>query len=141
MLNATEQVDLVRLAGFGEDILGFMRPGRLSRFLSIFSRDAVAGSYLMTYQPQQWIVGLGLLVIPLRQRNWGVPHKQHCRGLAGAIGRRILPVSVNSGNNKTCTGHGHTPKQYPTAPTRSQPMLDFISFSVAWTTGSTRSGR
>lgn len=24
MLNATEQVDLVRLASFGEDILGFM---------------------------------------------------------------------------------------------------------------------
>jgi hypothetical protein len=144
MLNATEQVDLVGLASFWRGyprIHGALGPGRSSQFLSIFSQDAVAGSYTMTHQPQQWTTGLGLLVIPLRRRNWGVPHRQHRRDLAGAVEQHILPVSVNSGSSKTYTGHEHTPKQYPTAPTFSQLMLDFISFRIAWTTGSTRSSR
>lgn len=87
MLYATKQIDLVRLSSFDENILGFMAlRGREYRigFYQYLVQEAVA-NLKPTYQPQQLTAGLELLSIPLLQRNWDAPHRQHRRDLAGAI--------------------------------------------------------
>lgn len=56
-------------------------------------------------------------------------------GILGLASKKLIYVQLSPPNGQL------TPKQYPIAATRSHPMLDFISFSTRWTTGSTRSGR